>query len=631
MGAALALLLAAASVVDAVKAGDRAAVVRAIEARADVNAAEPDGTTALHWAVIRDDAEVVRTLLRAGAKAGARNDYGATPLSEAATLGSTRIIQLLLEAGAEPEAANADGQTALMLVARTGNVEAARLLLARGAQVNARERWREQTPLMWAVAQRQPEMVRELLSHGADANAVSQVNQWQRQVSAEPRALHRPAGGLTPLLFAAREGCLDCARLLLDRGARLDAGDPEGITPLILAILNGHFDLASELIDRGADIHRWDIFGRTPLYAAVDMNTIPRGGRPDGPSPDTTTALQLIEQLLAAGVNPNASLKLLPPMRHVIDDRAIDSSIVIGATPLLRAAKALDAPAIALLLRHGARVDLPNSRGMTSAMVAAGLGSTDADSRGYYTKSDVQQRSIAALTLLREAGADINAKDGRGLTALHEAARWGWNDVIRYLVANGANVAAADNRGLTAVDSALGRAGGNSKFGQRIDVFPETAALLRGFGAVEREQKPAAAPAPQPAAVSVDGPWVGTWRRRNPTPGPEVWVLTFLKEGDGIRYTIDVTGPGESPRQMSAFIRFDGKPYPETGNPTADHNVFTRLDDRTLQIVDLKDGKETVRFRVTYSPDGKTRTSTSTRTEPDGRTVSSTVVWDRVE
>ncbi len=482
---ALAVLLAATTLVEAVKAGDVASLVQALQQRADVNAPEPDGTTALHWAVIRNQPEMVQRLLRAGAKARVANDYGATPLAEAALLGSTDVVRMLLEAGADVESANGDGQTALMLVARTGNVDAARLLLARGANVNARERWREQTPLMWAVAQQQPQMVAELVAHGADVNAVSKENHWQRQVSAEPRALHRPVGGLRPLHFAVREGCLDCARILLDHGARIDEGDPEGITPLVMAIINGRFDVAAFLLDRGANVHRWDLFGRSPLYAAVDMNTIPRGGRPDGPGLDRTTPLHLVERLLAAGANPNASLKLLPPYRHVIDDRAIDSSIIIGTTPLLRAAKAFDADTIGVLLQHGARVDQPNARGMTPAMVAAGLGSTDADSRGHYTTADVQQRAIAALRLLLDAGADINGKDARGLTAIHEAARWGWNDVIRFLAARGANVTAVDNRGLTPVDSALGRAGGNSKFGQRIDVFPETAALLRGLGATE--------------------------------------------------------------------------------------------------------------------------------------------------
>jgi ankyrin repeat protein len=227
---------------------------------------------------------------------------------------------------------------------------------------------------------------------------------------------------------------------------------------------------------------------------AVDLNTTPHGGRPDGPTLDETTSLQLIERLLDAGANPNTQLKLLPPFRSVIDDRAMDTPLMIGATPLLRAAKGLDAPAIALLLKHRANVDLPNARGMTPLMVAAGLGSTDADSRGVYTTADVQQRAIASLTALLAAGANVNQKDGgRGLTALHEAARWGWNDVVRFLIEHGADVHATDSRGMTPIDSALGRAGGNSRFGQRIDLFPETAALLKSYGGVEGKPTPVSA------------------------------------------------------------------------------------------------------------------------------------------
>jgi ankyrin repeat protein len=500
LGALIALVLAAApasegaALLDAIKSGDTAAARQAIERHADANAHDPDGTTALIWAVERGDGDLVRRLLRAGAKPGASNDYGATPMSQAALTGNAAIIGLLLEAGADPESPNADGQTALMLVARTGNVDAAKLLLAHGARVDAREQWHEQTPLMWAAAQAQPAMMRELIAHGADVNSRARVNDWKRQVTAEPRALHRPVGGLTPLLFAARNGCLDCARVLIDAKADLERADPEGITPLILAIVNAHYDLAAFLIDRGADVDKWDLFGRTPLYVAVDLNTTPHGGRPDGPSLDRMTSLQLIERLLDAGANPNTQLKLLPPFRSVIDDRAMDTPLTIGATPLLRAAKGLDAPAIGLLLKHHANVDLPNARGMTPLMVAAGLGSTDADSRGVYTTGDVQQRAIASLTLLLAAGANVNAKDGgRGLTALHEAARWGWNDVVRFLVEHGADVHATDIRGMTPVDSALGRAGGNSRFGQRIDVFPETAALLRSYGASEGKPTPVGA------------------------------------------------------------------------------------------------------------------------------------------
>jgi ankyrin repeat protein len=215
------------------------------------------------------------------------------------------------------------------------------------------------------------------------------------------------------------------------------------------------------------------------LYAAVDLNTIPRGGRPDRPSLDETTSLQMIEILLAAGANPNMQLKLAPPFRNVGNDRGLDGMLTTGATPLLRAAKALDAPAVRVLLGHGANQALSNSRGMTPLMAAAGLGSVDADTRGIYTTEDVQQRSIESLTLLLAAGGDVNGKDSRGLTALHEAARWGWNDVVRFLVDRGAKLDATDNRGMTPIDSAMGKAGGNSRGGQRIDVHEETAALLK--------------------------------------------------------------------------------------------------------------------------------------------------------
>jgi ankyrin repeat protein len=469
----------AASLVAAVKSGDRTNAVSLLAQRADVNASEPDGTTALHWAVHNSDLDLVQRLIRAGAKVNVKNDYGSTPMSEAAVLGRVDLIEALLKAGADVESPNADGQTALMIVARTSQVEAARLLLTRGAKVNAVEQWRGQTALMWAVAQKQPAMVAELVKAGADVNARSTVNNWERQVTAEPRAIYRPAGGLTPLLYAAREGCVECARTLVDAGADLNLADPEGISPLLMSVINGRWDLAQYLIKKGANPNKWDLWGRAPLYAAVDLNTIPRGGRPDWPSLDETTSLQVVEMLLGAGANPNAQLKLAPPFRNIGNDRGLDGMLTTGATPLLRAAKALDAPAIAALLAAGADITLANSRGMTPIMVAAGLGSVDADTRGFYLSEDTQQRSIDSLKLLIKAGGDINSKDSRGLTPLHEAARWGWNDVVRFLVENGADLDAKDNRGNTPVDSALGKAGGNSRGGARIDVHEDTAALLR--------------------------------------------------------------------------------------------------------------------------------------------------------
>jgi len=470
---------AAPPLVDAAKAGDRAAAVALIEKRADVNAPEADGTTALHWAAHHGDIELVRRLIRAGAKVNVANDFGATPMSEAAVLADPALLGALLEAGANVESANADGQTALMIVARTSRVDAARVLLKHGAQVNAVEKWRGQTALMWAAAQDQPAMVRALIAAGADVNARATVNNWGRQVTAEPRAIYRPAGGLTPLLYAAREGCVDCVAALVEGGADVNLPDPENISPLLMAVINMRFDAAAELIQRGANPNHIDFWGRAPLYAAVDLNTIPRGGRPDRPVLDRTTALQVIERLLDAGANPNAELKLPPPFRNVGNDRGLDGLLTTGTTPLLRAAKALDAPAVRVLLAKGADLSLANSRGITPLMAAAGLGSVDADTRGFYLSEDTQQRSIESLTLLLKAGGDVNGKDSRGLTPLHEAARWGWNDVVRFLVENGADLNAKDNRGNTPVDSALGKAGGNSRGGQRIDVHQDTAELLK--------------------------------------------------------------------------------------------------------------------------------------------------------
>jgi ankyrin repeat protein len=474
-----AVALAASPLIEAAKANDRAAALALIEKRVDVNAPEADGTTALHWAAHNGDVELVQRLIRAGANVMAVNEYGATPMSEAAALADPRLLAALLEAGANVESPNADGQTALMLVARTSRVDAAQLLLKHGANVNAVEKWRGQTALIWAAAQSQPAMVRALVAAGADVNARATVNNWSRQVTAEPRAIYRPAGGLTPLLYAAREGCVDCTMALVDGGADINLPDPEGISPLLMAVMNMRFDAAAALIRRGANPNHFDFWGRAPLYAAVDLNTLPRGGRPDRPVLDKTSSLDVVRLLLDAGANPNAQLKLPPPFRNVGNDRGLDGLLTTGSTPLLRAAKALDAPAVQLLLDKGADLSLANSRGITPLMAAAGLGSVDADTRGFYLSEDTEQRAIASLRLLLKAGGDINARDSRGLSPLHEAARWGWNDVVQFLVDNGADLNAKDSRGNTPVDSALGKAGGNSRGGQRIDVHQDTAELLK--------------------------------------------------------------------------------------------------------------------------------------------------------
>jgi ankyrin repeat protein len=223
---------------------------------------------------------------------------------------------------------------------------------------------------------------------------------------------------------------------------------------------------------------------------AVDLNTLPRGGRPDRLSTDATPAIALVERILERGANPNSQLKMLPPYRERGNDRGCDSMLVTGATPLLRAAKTFDTAAMKVLIAHGARLDLPNASGVTPLMAAAGYGSLECDIRGYgpgiphYLTNDVEQKSIAALQVLIDAGADVNAVTtgggrgkGPGQTALFGAAFWGWNDVIGFLVQHGAKIDATDAEGRTAVDAASGRAGGHER-GASIQVFKDSVELL---------------------------------------------------------------------------------------------------------------------------------------------------------
>jgi ankyrin repeat protein len=466
------------ALVDAARRGDSPAALGLLAERVDANQTESDGTTALHWAVHNDDAALVTRLLAAGAKPRVANDYGATPMSEAAVAANVDVLRALLDAGADVESANADGQTALMVVARGGNTAAAKVLIERGANVNARETRKGQTALMWAVAQSHAPMVELLLAHGAEIDARSTVNEWERMVTAEPRQKNLMPGGFTPLLYAARQGCLDCAKRLVQAGAKVDLTDPDGVTPLLSAVLNAHFDTAKYLLEAGAMVNKWDFWGRTPLYAAVDFNTLPHGGRPDRPSLDDTTPLQMIDILLEAGANPNAQLKLFPPYRSLRMDRGADSILDIGTTPLLRAARAGDTAAMRLLLERGALVDLPQRSGVTPLMAAAGLGASSIDTRGKFT---TELEAIDAATLLLEAGADVNARDEAGRTALHAAAARGYTDVARLLVGRGADLTAADADGVTPVDAALGKMRGRRR--GPPEVHEQTAALLREFAA----------------------------------------------------------------------------------------------------------------------------------------------------
>jgi ankyrin repeat protein len=474
----------AATLLDAARNQQHERALQLIAERADPNQAGPDGAGPLLWAVHHGDVDLVKRLLKAGAKADAANDFGATPMSEAAERADAEIVKLLLAAGADVESPNREGQTALMTVARTSRVEAAKALLDKGAKVNAREQWRGQTALMWAAAQSQPEMVRFLISRGADVNARSTVREWPRKVTAEPRPQNRPQGGLTPLLLAAREGCAECARALVEGKADVDLSDPDTISPLLMATLNGRFDVAAYLVKAGANVDKWDSWGRAPLYSAIDYNTTPRGGRPDRPSMDKTTALEVAAQLLEAGANPNMQLKLFPPYRSLGQDRGGDAMLTVGTTPLIRAAKACDAPTVELLLKHRALPNLPNTLRITPIMTAAGVGSTTIDTRGRFRNEEL---CIQAARLLVEAGGDVNAARDNGQTALHGATLWGWNAMVQFLADSGANLSATDSDGITALDIASGKAG---RTGRGANTPPEphkdTAVLLQKLMAAER-------------------------------------------------------------------------------------------------------------------------------------------------
>ena len=367
--------------------------------------------------------------------------------------------------------------------------------------MDAREPWHGQTALMWAAAQGHPAMIRELVAHGADVNARSNVEEWERQETAEPRDKWLPPGGLTPLLFAAREGCVECIDTLVALGSDVNATTPDGISAVVLALINGHYDVAGSLVQAGTDPNLVDYTGRGGLYAAIDFNTMPSSNRP-APKvlENALTALDVARILLERGADPNAQLERLPPYRAKLD-RGNDTMLGAGTTPFLRAAKAADLPAMQLLLAHGADPTIGttvagNDRftrgGINALMAAAGLGTTEEDTTGRYK---TQSEAIAAIQLLLEKGLPINATDANGRTALHGAALQGYDDVIEFLVASGGDLDVKDANGFTALDTALGRAGGFGFSGREGVVRPTTAALLRELmGESPQGEQPAALP-----------------------------------------------------------------------------------------------------------------------------------------
>lgn len=479
-----ALLLAAVAVsgadtrvVDAVKGGDRAAATSLLQNKADVNVPEADGTTALAWAVRADDQPLADQLIKAGADVQAANRYGITPLYLACQNGSAAMIEKLLKAGANANATATEGETALMTASRTGNPEAVKILLDHGAAVDAKESWHGETALMWAAAEGHPEVVRLLIEHEAGVEARSNQNQWARQTTSEPREKWLPLGSLTPLMFAARQGCVECVKILAEAKADISAVDPDGISVTVLATINGHYDVADYLVNKGANVNAADKTGRTALYSAVDFHIPAQDNRPAPREIDSSVpSFTLIQDLIAHGANVNAQLKTQQPYRAKLD-RGDDTMLTTGTTPLLRAAKGGDVEAVKFLLEHGADPKLATRSGINSLMAAAGLGTKEEDTTG---RRKTEAQIIETVDLCLKAGADVNAVDSRGQTALIGAAEKGYDKVIQFLADHGAKVDLKDKQGKTALDAALGNAGGGGGFdGSRKDVRDATATLLR--------------------------------------------------------------------------------------------------------------------------------------------------------
>lgn len=430
-------------VADAAMHGDVSAIRALLAQKADVNAPQIDGTTALEWAVRANDLGVVDLLLKAGAHVSHANESGATPMQLAALNGNAAIIERLIQAGADPNAPlSPTGDTALMLAARTGKMDAVRVLLDHGANVNAIETWGGTTALMWAVSERHPEVAKLLIAGGAEVNAKSYFVPAASGRGFEGTAPSPPkpdqkveefaSGWMTPLMFAAREDDLESARILIESGADVNAFGGDGKDALGLALFNGSYDIASLLIDSHANVNHADAQRFTPLFWAVDRRNMETA--PNFPWMVTVDPMPVIKKLLDAGANPNALVNSTPRARM-----REGSPRIVFATPLMRAAFAGDLELVKLLLAHGADPHIQSSDRETTLMAACGL----AFINGYHRQHSPAER-LEVVKLMVDQGEDVNHADSYGITPLMAAANLGDINIVRYLIDKGADLGAHD-------------------------------------------------------------------------------------------------------------------------------------------------------------------------------------------
>lgn len=471
---------------DAMEQGDKPAVRLLLERHADVNAAQGDGATALHWAVYQDDAESSALLIAAGAHVDARNHYGVTPLVLASRNGNATIIRQLLKAGADPNGAVRGDETPLMFASRTNRVDAVNALLSGDAKVNSHEDWNGQTALMWAADAGQAAVVRALLDHGADVHA-------------------RSHSGATALLFAARHGDLDTVKALLEGGAGVNEARPDGATPLLCAVINGHADLVDFLLAKGANpnaeggVTQITVQGTRataiPLkyrrlgYSKRDSERVApdnEWGRPlqaavsvanwftsDDVIDVQIDRLRVIKSLLAHGADVNGRNSMEEPRWPGARYRRP----LQGATAFLLAAKAADLDVMRLLLAHGADPKINTIDNITPLMAAAGIAWASNQDRA----TEAQVLDVVKF-LVEEEHADVNAANDVGETAMHAAAYRGANSVVQYLYDKGAKLDVVAKDGRTPLIIAEG-----VEYGDSFAEQPQTAALLRKLGAPERQ------------------------------------------------------------------------------------------------------------------------------------------------
>ena len=439
---------------------DPIAVRSLLQQRADVNAPAIDGTTALHWAVRANDLPMVESLLKAGADPKARDRYGLTPVALACSNANVRILARLLDAGADPNSPDLQGTTALMTAARAeGGTDAVKLLLERGAEVNSKDSV-QSTALMWAARANHLESVDLLIHRDAEINART------RKGNAPPRRAPDSGGGshglgivrggwpergyqeptpgeMTALLYSARDGRIEIARSLVAANANVNQVEANGVSPLLMAITNNHIDVARLLLDHGADVNATDWWGRTPLWTAIDLRDL-EVNKTDDNGVDRAVALELIKALLDRGAAVNARTKEVPPLRRwlmpISDISWVDFT---GQTPFLRAALSADLTVMHLLLDKGADPNIPAFAGTTPMMAAAGVNWV-----GGQTYSESKQ-FLQAVQLCLDHGADVNAVNSMGITAVIGAANRGSDDILELLVKKGASLNVKDKQGRT--------------------------------------------------------------------------------------------------------------------------------------------------------------------------------------